>query len=158
MNFFRTQLIVGALPVNLLNGTTADATQVMTDLNFIINSVNAAAAPLATAALNNANNNFTTVQSGQPATQPANFPIASQVQNWSLNTLSSVLGTNTLTARVAQLTLGAYVSGQVFTFIPAQSNTGAVTLSIDGLPARNLLSLGSNLRGAELTPLVPVLV
>lgn len=32
--------IIGSLPYNLLNGTTADATQVMADLNTIINGVN----------------------------------------------------------------------------------------------------------------------
>ncbi len=34
-------VIIGALPVNLLNGTTADAVQVMSDFNFIVSQVNA---------------------------------------------------------------------------------------------------------------------
>ncbi|KWN69146.1 tail fiber domain-containing protein [Burkholderia ubonensis] len=38
--------IVGSLPVNLTNGTTADASQVMSDLNYIANQVNANAMPL----------------------------------------------------------------------------------------------------------------
>jgi hypothetical protein len=33
--------IIGTLPVTLQNGTTADATQVMSDFNFIVNQVNA---------------------------------------------------------------------------------------------------------------------
>lgn len=37
--------IIGSLPVNLANGTTADASQVMSDLNFIVNQVNANAQP-----------------------------------------------------------------------------------------------------------------
>ncbi|MGQ7939128.1 hypothetical protein [Paraburkholderia sp. D1E] len=37
--------IIGALPVALANGTTADASQVMADLNFIVNAVNAGAQP-----------------------------------------------------------------------------------------------------------------
>ncbi|MFT4068928.1 hypothetical protein [Paraburkholderia sp.] len=37
--------IIGALPVTLTNGTTADASQVMADLNFIVNAVNAGAQP-----------------------------------------------------------------------------------------------------------------
>lgn len=45
--FFRPALIIGTLPVTLQNGTTADATQVMSDLNFIVNQVNANAAALA---------------------------------------------------------------------------------------------------------------
>lgn len=146
----RLLLIVGALPSTLTNGTTADATQVMADLNWIVNQVNANAAPLATTALTNANNNFTTVQSGQPATQAANFVIASQVENNSLQTLSSVLGTNTITARVSALPLGAYVSGMTFTFVPSNANTGAATLNIDGVGARSILNMGSALSGAEL--------
>lgn len=37
--------IIGTLPVILQNGTTADATQVMSDFNFIVNQVNANALP-----------------------------------------------------------------------------------------------------------------
>ena len=39
--------IIGAIPVTLTNGTTADATQVMQDLNFVQSQVNANAAALA---------------------------------------------------------------------------------------------------------------
>lgn len=42
--------IIGSLPDNLTNGTTADASQVMADLNFIVNQVNANATPLGTLA------------------------------------------------------------------------------------------------------------
>lgn len=157
-NFFRIPLIIGALPANLINGTTADATQVMSDLQWIINQTNANAAPLATTALTNANNNFTTVQSGQAATQPANFPIASQIENNALQTLSSVLGTNTITARVSAIPLPAYVSGQVFTFFPSNPNTGAATVNIDGLGARSILNLGSSLSGAELQSYRPSVI
>lgn len=38
--------IIGNLPNNLTNGTTADASQVMADFNFIVNQVNANANPL----------------------------------------------------------------------------------------------------------------
>jgi hypothetical protein len=37
--------IIGNLPVTLQNGTTADASQVMSDLSFIVNQVNANAMP-----------------------------------------------------------------------------------------------------------------
>lgn len=40
--------IIGSLPNNLANGTNADASQVMADLNFIVNQVNANASPLGT--------------------------------------------------------------------------------------------------------------
>ncbi|WP_175692960.1 tail fiber domain-containing protein [Burkholderia ambifaria] len=38
--------IIGALPDTLQNGTTADASQVMADLNYIVNQVNANAQPV----------------------------------------------------------------------------------------------------------------
>jgi hypothetical protein len=40
--------IIGTLPVTLQNGTIADASQVMSDLNFIVNQVNANAQPTGT--------------------------------------------------------------------------------------------------------------
>lgn len=40
--------IIGTLSNTLTNGTTADASQVMADLNFIVNQVNANATPLGT--------------------------------------------------------------------------------------------------------------
>ncbi|WP_193098020.1 hypothetical protein [Burkholderia sp. Z1] len=40
--------IIGTLPVSLQNGTNADASQVMSDLNFIVNQVNANANPSGT--------------------------------------------------------------------------------------------------------------
>lgn len=158
MTFLRPAVIVGPLPVTLLNGTTADATQVMADLNWIVNQVNANAAVAANTAVTNANNNFTTIQSGQAATQPANFPIASQIQNNSLQTLSSVLGTNTITGRVSAVTLGAYVGDQIFTFYPANANTSAATLNIDGIGAKAILNMGSALSGAELQTYRPSMV
>ncbi|KVN55394.1 hypothetical protein WT13_23565 [Burkholderia anthina] len=42
--------IIGNLPNTLSNGTTADATQVMADFNYIVNQVNANAQPLLPAA------------------------------------------------------------------------------------------------------------
>lgn len=156
MNIFKLPLIVGTLPVTLANGTTADATQVMSDLNWIVNQVNANAAPLASVALLAAANTFTAVQSGVAATLPANFPIASQVQNFAFNTLSSTLGTNTITARIAGMSLTAFARGQVFEFFPSQPNTGAVNITIDGIGPRNVFSMGSALAGGEFTVGVPV--
>ena len=149
-NFFRLSVIVSALPVTLANGTTADATQVMSDLNHIVNQVNANAADVSLVALKASNNNFTAVQSGIGAAAGANFPIASQVQNWAFNTLTSTLGTNTITARVAALSISAWAVGQVFTFIPAQQNTGSATLNPDGLGSGVIKSNGQQLVGGEL--------
>lgn len=152
----RLAAIIGTLPVTLTNGTVADATQVMSDLNWVVNQVNANAAPLSNTALLNATNNFTAVQSGVAATAQANFPIASQVQNNVFNTLSSTLGTNTLTARIAALALTAYPTGGVFTFTPNQTNTGAMTVNVDGVGAVNVFSGGSALVAGQIRQAVPL--
>ena len=147
---FRLNIIVGTLPNTLTNGTTADATQVMADFNKVVNDVNANAADATLVALKASNNQFTTVQTGVAATQAANFPIASQVQNAVFNTLSSTLGTNTITARITALPLSAYAVGQIFSFIPAQGNTGSATIAIDALGSAVLNSGGMQLVGQEL--------
>lgn len=133
MNLFRLPVIVGTIPNNIQNGQVEDAVPVMANFNWIINQVNANAAPLATAALLNAANTFTMVQSGPAATNPANFPIASQVQNRVFSTLSSTFGTNSLTSRISALPLTAYAVGQMFTFIPAQTNTAVANINIDSV-------------------------
>ncbi len=156
--FFRPSLIVGALPVTLTNGTTADATQVMSDFNWIVNQVNANAAPLATTALTNANNNFTVVQSGIAATSPANFPIASQIQGSVFNTFQSTLGTNSLTARMAALALTAWPTDAVFSFVPSQTNTGPANITVDSAGSSIIFSMGSTLVGGELHAGIPVMV
>jgi hypothetical protein len=142
--------IIGTLPTTLTNGTTADATQVMGDFNKIVNDVNANAADVTLVALKASNNNFTAVQSGIAAGAAANFPIATQVQNVVFNTLSSTLGTNTITARVSALPLAAYAVGQVFTFIPSQTNTASATLAVDALASGVIYSGGAQLLGSEL--------
>lgn len=154
-SLFRPRAIIGALPVTLTNGTVADATQVMADLNWIVAQVNANAAAAATAARTDANNNFTAVQSGVAATAPANFPIASQVQNQVFNTLSSTLGTNAITARVSALAITGYVTGQAFTFVPSQTNTGPANITIDAAGSGIIFSAGSTLVGGELRAGVP---
>jgi len=138
LDTFRPATIVGALPNTIANGQTADAVPLMADLNHIVNQVNANAAELSlTPQLANANT-FTAVQSGVVATAAANFPIASQVQNAALTTLSSVAGDNTITARIQGLPLGAYTRGQIFSFVPAAGNSGATTINIDSLGAINI--------------------
>lgn len=152
---FRLSAIIGTLPVTLTNGTTADATQVMSDLNWIVNQVNANAAPLSGVALLASANTFTAVQSGIAAAAAANFPIASQVQNWAFNTLTSTLGTNTITARVAVMAPSAYAEGQVFTFIPSQTNTGPSSLNVNSLGSAIIYSGGATLVGYEMEMGVP---
>lgn len=56
--------------------------------------------------------------------------------------LTSVTGTNTISAS-ASASVAAYKAGQVFNFIAAGANTGAVTVNINGLGAKNLLKSGT---------------
>jgi hypothetical protein len=58
------------------------------------------------------------------------------------NLLSSVSGTNTITA-TATPTLTSYQAGATYSFIAANTNTGATTISIDGLVAKSITKNGS---------------
>lgn len=157
-DYLRLPVIISALPNTIANGQTIDAVPVMADFNHIVNQVNANAADVTLVALLAAANSFTQVQSGVAATAAANFPIATQVQNFVFNTLTSTLGTNTITARIAQLTLGAYASGQVFTFVPSQTNTGPVTLNINGVGVASIVMGGTNLTTGTLIKDLPLAV
>ena len=57
--------------------------------------------------------------------------------------LSNVTGTNTIAA-TATPTITAYATGASYSFIAANTNTGAVTLSIDGLTAKSVTKAGGN--------------
>lgn len=158
MNLIKLATIIGTLPNQIANGQTADAVPLMADLNWIVSQVNANAAELSNTALLNAANSFTMNQSGPAASAPANFVIASQVQNSSLLTLSSTLGTNTVTGRVAQIAISAYTPNQIFTFFPAQTNTGPASLNIDAVGSSIIFSMGSTLVGGELRGGAPATV
>lgn len=67
---------------------------------------------------------------------------ADQAQNSSLQYLTSVSGTNTITA-TAPITPAAYAVGQVFRFLAAGANTGAVTLNVSGLGAQAVTKNGA---------------
>lgn len=57
------------------------------------------------------------------------------------NALTAVAGTNTITA-TGPLTEVSYVTGDRFFFVPAITNTGATTININGLGAKNLTKYG----------------
>lgn len=148
-HFFRPATIIGALPNNIQNGTTSDATTLMADLNWIVNQVNANAAAVATVALLAANNNFSVVQSGVDAQSLANFPTAQQVQKSEFITLSSVGGTGNAMTSHAPLSMAAYPRSGIFTFVQQQAmGSGGVTMNVNAISAeallkRGLLALGS---------------
>ena len=66
----------------------------------------------------------------------------SQLQNFSVSTLITVAGTDTITGTVSP-SLTAYTAGQIFSFVVGTTNTGAVTLNIDGLGAKAVTRTGA---------------
>lgn len=71
-----------------------------------------------------------------------------------INSLSSVSGTNTVTATAA-FPPAAYVVGQVYEGIAANTNTGATTLNISSLGAGAVQIAGAALTGGELLQNAP---
>lgn len=71
------------------------------------------------------------------------------------NALSAVAGTNTITA-TGPTTVTAYATNQRFYFIPAATNTGATTLNISNIGAKNIFNDGAACVGGELKVGVPV--
>lgn len=71
-------------------------------------------------------------------------PNFGQVQDSSARLLTSVAGTNTITASLTTPQLAAYINGLELNFVPAVTNTGAVTLNVNGLGAKAILSRGVN--------------
>jgi hypothetical protein len=66
----------------------------------------------------------------------------SQVQNSGTTTLIAITGTDTITGTVSP-TLTAYTAGQVFSFVVAATNTGAVTLNVDSIGAKSVTRTGA---------------
>ena len=66
----------------------------------------------------------------------------SQLQNFSIQTLITVSGTDTITGTVTP-TLTAYTAGQIFSFVAAGTNTTSVTLNIDGVGVKAVTRAGT---------------
>lgn len=84
----------------------------------------------------------------------SNFASAADVQDGTITYLTGAAGTNTVTAS-APLGLAAYATGQRFVFTPAVINTGATTLNINSIGAKNVFLNGAALVAGELQ-LLPV--
>lgn len=82
--------------------------------------------------------NATTTVPGTPIVAPWMNDVNTSVYD----TLSAVVGTNTITA-TGPLSLASYSSGQNFYFIPAVTNTTAVTINISGLGVKNITKYGT---------------
>jgi hypothetical protein len=65
-----------------------------------------------------------------------------QAQNEAYQWLSSVSGTDTITASTAPATT-AYAAGQTYKFAAANTNTGAVTINLNGLGAKAITKNGT---------------
>jgi hypothetical protein len=89
---------------------------------------------------------FTNITDAATANEFASF---GQAQNSEGTFLTSVAGTNTITAALP--VLSAYTLGQIFTLIPAVTNTGPVTIDINGIGAVAVTqNAGAALTGGEL--------
>jgi hypothetical protein len=74
---------------------------------------------------------------------------------WGALALGTVAGTNTITAAVpvrGSVTMAptAYATGLRYYFVPAATNTGATTLNIDSLGAKNVFAGGAACVGGEI--------
>ena len=76
------------------------------------------------------------------ATVRTMYPSAGQLQDGVITYLTSVAGTNTITA-VGAVGMTAYATGQKFTFIAAGANTGACTININSIGAKAITKNGA---------------
>lgn len=65
--------------------------------------------------------------------------------------VATVGGTATAITLTPSPAIAAYVAGQKFSFIPSAANTGATTVAISGLTAKNIFSGNAACVGGELT-------
>ncbi len=90
-------------------------------------------------------------------TTKATFDYIEGVSTQFGSVLSSVAGTNTITATGFPAPTG-YTNGDIYSFIPAATNTAAATLNISGKGAVNIFANGAALNGGEMKIGVPVMV
>lgn len=120
--------------------TAADRNAIDADIaTALTNSLAVNGESVVTADIPFGNNKLTGVKDGTLAKDAANV---SQIQNSNAILLATVAGTDTITASLSPA-LTAYANGQIFTLIPANTNTGAVTININGLGAKALTKNGS---------------
>jgi hypothetical protein len=94
-----------------------------------------------------ANYKFTGLGTGTDATDSANL---SQVQSTVVKLIGTISGADTITGSLVPA-LTAYAAGQMFYFVAAGDNTGAVTLNINSLGAKNVTKNGATaLAAAEI--------
>ena len=120
--------IIGSLPFTLVNGTTADATQVMADFNTIVSNVNANAAG------NGANSDITSLNA-------LTTPLSAASGGSQLFTAAAP-STGAANAQIIALlspTGFTLTAGFRVSVINGFTNTGALTLAVNGLTATAVL-------------------
>lgn len=80
-----------------------------------------------------------------------------QVQDGGQLLIGTVVGTNTITGVLTPV-ITAYASGQKFVFVPANTNSGATTLNLNGVGAKNVFHNGAACAGGELVQNIPAFV
>ena len=91
------------------------------------------------------NYKFTGLGAGSAATDSATL---GQVQSTVVKLIGSVSGTDTITGSLTPA-LTAYAAGQMFYFVAAGDNTGAVTLNLNSLGAKNVTKNGTTALSAS---------
>lgn len=76
------------------------------------------------------------------ATVRTMYSSAGQTQDSTATYLTSVVGTNAITA-TAPLGMSAYATGQIFRFVSAGANTGAATLNINSIGIKSITKRGT---------------
>lgn len=124
-------------------GTTIDPTWANTTLNdMAVALTGSVSSDGQTTMTGNIKMNGNTLTNLAAATSRSNPPNVGQVQDSALTLLSSVSGTDTITASVAPA-ITSYTAGQNFQFVSAGANTTTtVTININGLGAKNVLRPG----------------
>ena len=77
------------------------------------------------------------------ATARTMYASASQAQDSTLTYLTSVSGTNAITAS-APISMTAYATGQIFRFIAAGTSTGAVTININAIGIKSIVRVNGS--------------
>ena len=147
-------MIINSFPTVLQNGTVEDATQVMTLFSWIQAQVNGNACGSTTGnGILKGDGSGNTLQ----ATAGVDYVSGLQLQNSTLTFLTSVAGTNVITGNLTPA-IASYVAGQMFSFLSAGANTGAVTLNINGVGAIAVTKLGSTALAAGDIPANTIII
>ena len=147
-------MIINSFPTVLQNGTVEDATQVMTLFSWIQAQVNGNACGSTTGTgILKGDGSGNTLQ----ATAGVDYVSGLQLQNSTLTFLTSVAGTNVITGNLTPA-IASYVAGQMFSFLSAGTNTGAVTLNINGVGAIAVTKLGSTALAAGDIPANTIII